>query len=263
MRPEKFGTRSIFVGASDRSYKSSSWATVGELLREGSLYTFRYTAGAYKLPGVALFPGLPDLDKVYQMEDLFPIFKNRLLSKRRPEYKKWLSWGGFDDVDTPDAIAVLGTLGSRRTADSLELFTGPLQQPNWDCYAQFFLHGVRHHVTAEVLEALQEGEKLIVRNENDNPYDHLAVAVDNSERRHLGYVPRFLTTDIRFLSKNCPDQLEVTVKRANIGAPSHYQILCQLHSSWPAKFLPCTGGDFERIAQDDSDNNLLNKKQAL
>jgi hypothetical protein len=233
------------------------------LSKKGTVYEFRYTAGAYKLPGVAPFPGLPELDQVYQMEDLFPIFKNRLLSERRPEYKKWLSWGGFDDVNTPDPISVLATLGSRRTADSLELFTGPLKTPNGDCTAQFFLHGVRHHVTSEMLKVLHSGDRLVLRNEDDNPHDQLAVAVDNGEQQCLGYVPKFLTKDIRYLSEHCPDQLEVTIKRANIDAPSHYQILCQLHSCWPVGFSPCSDDDFNPIARDDSNENSTHEKEAL
>ena len=256
-------SRSIYVAARSRNDQNPVWATVGKLSKESSVYEFRYTAGAHKLPGVAPFPGLTDLEKVYQMEDIFSIFKNRLLSERRPEYKKWLSWGGFDDDAVPDAITVLSTLGSRRTADSLELFTGPLKQPDGNCYSQFFLHGVRHYVTPEILERLKVGERLIIRDEDDNPHDSLAVAVDNNEQQCLGYVPKFFTNDIRHLSENCPDQLEVTVKRANVGAPSHYQILCQLNACWPEGFAPCTGGDFELITPDISGGNAPREKEAL
>jgi len=120
---EKLNPPSIFVAARSRGDDAPIWATVGKLTKQNSYYEFRYTMGARKLPDVAPFPGLPDLEKVYQMEDIFPIFKNRLLSERRPEYKKWLSWGGFDPDVKPDAISVLSTLGSRRAADSLFFYT--------------------------------------------------------------------------------------------------------------------------------------------
>jgi len=251
------------VAARSRGEHNPVWAIVGVLSKEGSIYEFRYTQGAHKLPGLAPFPGLPDLDTVYQMEDLFPIFKNRLLSVRRPEYKKWLSWGGFDNGDTPDAIAVLSTLGSRRTADSLELFAPPIKLSNGNCHAQFFLHGVRHHVTPEILAQLTTGEKLVVRSEDDNPHDHLAVAVDDSTQHCLGYVPKFFTADIRYLMEHCPDQLEVSIKRANVDAPSHYQVLCQLKSCWPAGFEPCIGGDFQRITDRDAAMATNQSKEAL
>jgi len=243
--------RSIFVAARSRGDDNPVWATVGKLSKEGSYYEFRYTVGAKKLEGVTPFPGLPDLEKVYQMEDIFPIFKNRLLSERRPEYKKWLSWGGFNADDNPDAIAVLSTLGSRRAADSLELFTGPLRLEDGSCCFQFFLHGVRHHVTPEVLGQLGAGDKLIIRKEDQNPHDQLAVAVDNQKEQCLGYVPKFFTQDVRYLSVRCPDEMEVRVKRANVDAPSHYQVLCELRSGWPDGFTPCSGGDFELLVNGD------------
>jgi len=252
--------RSIFVAARSRGEENPAWATVGKLSKEGSYYEFRYTAGAKKLPGVTPFPGLPDLEKVYQMEDIFPIFKNRLLSERRPEYKKWLSWGGFDADENPDAIAILSTLGSRRTADSLELFASPIQLADSTCYTQFFLHGARHHVTQEVLERLAVGEKLIVRKEDDNRHDELAVAVDNNQKQCLGYIPKFLTRDVRYLSEHCPDELEIRIKRANVEAPSHYQVLCELSSCWPVGFSPCSDGDFELMVEDGAEQQDHLKK---
>jgi len=251
---EKLNPPSIFVAARSRGDDAPIWATVGKLTKQNSYYEFRYTMGARKLPDVAPFPGLPDLEKVYQMEDIFPIFKNRLLSERRPEYKKWLSWGGFDPDVKPDAISVLSTLGSRRAADSLELFTGPLRLQDGSCYSQFFLHGVRHHATREILERLHEGAKLILRREDSNPHDQLAVAVDNNQNQCLGYVPRFLAKEARFLSEQCPDELEVKIKRSNVDAPSHYQVLCELTSCWPDDFSPCTDDDFKPISGVDAES---------
>lgn len=42
------------------------------------------------------------LEQVYESNDLFPLFKNRLLKESRPEYEAYLRWSGFD-TDNPPA----------------------------------------------------------------------------------------------------------------------------------------------------------------
>jgi hypothetical protein len=256
-------TRTLFVAARSAGSDAGVWATVGKLTRDGDLYEFRYTKGAEKLAGVAPFPGMPDLSTVYRSKDLLPIFKNRLLSQRRPEYRAWLSWGGFDPDSIPDAMTMLSTLGSRRAADSLELYTGPVRQPDGTAYSQFFLHGVRHCQHPDVLAGLKAGLKLSLRPESDNPVDRYAVAVEDTAQTQLGYVPRFLTIDIRFLIENCPNELIVRIKEANYDAPMQYQILCELEACWPKGFAPCSGPDFEPVSALPDAGSVDNQKKAI
>jgi len=245
-------TRTVYVAARSAGVESVEWATVGVLTKVEDLYEFRYTEGAKRLTGVAPFPGMPHLDSVYQSQELLPIFKNRLLSKRRPEYKTWLSWGGFHADPGPNAMAILATLGSRRAADSLELYAGPQRLATGDACVQFFLHGVRHYQTAETLERLTSGMALSLRPEDDNQFDRYAVAVDDKTECKLGYVPRYLTQDIRYLIENCPDEVQLSVKQANADAPTQHQILCELQSCWPDGFEPCSGPDFQPVLHEDT-----------
>lgn len=247
-------TRTLYVAARSTGENAAEWATVGVLTKAKDLYEFRYTDGAKRLAGVAPFPGMPELDGVYQSQELLPIFKNRLLSKRRPEYRTWLSWGGFHDDAGPDAMSILATLGSRRAADSLELYAGPHKLADGNACVQFFLHGVRHYQTEETLQALTSGMVLSLRPEDDNPFDRFAVAVDDNADNKLGYVPRYLTRDIRYLIENCPDEVQLRVKQANSDAPTQYQILCELQSCWPVGFEPCSGPDFRPVSAEDSAN---------
>jgi hypothetical protein len=73
----------------------AGWRPVGRLEYDGQLYRFCYTCGARK-PGFQPFRGMETLDRVYDSEDLFPVFANRLLPPSRPEYEAFLQWGGFD-----------------------------------------------------------------------------------------------------------------------------------------------------------------------
>ena len=245
-------TRTLYVAARSTGENAAEWATVGVLTKAEDLYEFRYTDGAKRLKDVAPFPGMPELDGIYQSQELLPIFKNRLLSKRRPEYKTWLSWGGFHDEAGLDAMSILATLGSRRAADSLELYAGPHRRADGTAYVQFFLHGVRHYQTEKTLERLTSGMALSLRPEDDNQFDRFAVAVDDEADNTLGYVPRYLTGDIRYLVKNCPDEVQLRIKQANANAPTQYQILCELQSCWPVGWKPCSGPDFRPVSYVDA-----------
>ena len=69
---------SLFV-AWRPSAAHAGWRPVGRLEHDDQLYRFWYTAGARK-PGFRPFPGMDSLDEVYESEELFPLFANRLLS---------------------------------------------------------------------------------------------------------------------------------------------------------------------------------------
>ncbi len=134
-------SQSLFVAWHCPSH--GRWEPVGRLDGDAGGYRFQYTRGARRLEGFAPFPGMPDLEAVYESDELFPLFANRLLASSRPEYEAFLAWGGFDPNNPPNPIAVLGVTGGRRATDSLEVF--PCPQPDADgCYVnKFFLHGVR------------------------------------------------------------------------------------------------------------------------
>ena len=119
------------------------WGPVGRLEHDGGVYRFCYTQGARTLRGFQPFPQMGDLEQVYESEELFPLFANRLLSPNRPEYEAYLRWGGFEPGTQPDPIAILGVTEGKRETDSIEVF--PCPAPDADgCYLnKFFLHGLR------------------------------------------------------------------------------------------------------------------------
>lgn len=230
------------------------WAPVGLLERTaGGGYRFAYTRGAQGLPGFQPFPGMPDLRAVYESADLFPIFANRLMNERRPEYKPSLVWSGFDPDNPPDPIALLGVTEGLRQTDSLEVFPCPSPDSQGCFVNKFFLHGVRYVPPAAIerINRLRTGEPLVMMFDDFNRHDPNAVAVrtDDAEgRAMIGYVPRYLAYDVRLLCSNChPDFIELRVERVNPSAPLQQRVLCRMNSCWPEGFDPCGGEDFQPI----------------
>jgi len=102
------------------------WQPVGRLEYDGGVYRFFYTQGAKMLADFQPFPQMENLEEVYESEELFPVFANRLLSKSRPEYEAYLKWGGFDPNNPPQPLSILGVTEGRRQPDSIEMFPCPV-----------------------------------------------------------------------------------------------------------------------------------------
>ena len=230
------------------------WSPVGVLERtaQGG-YRFAYTKGAHSLAGFHPFPGMSDLGAVYESEELFPIFANRLMNARRPEYKPSLVWSGFDPDNPPDPIALLGVTEGLRQTDSLEVFPCPTPDSRGCFITKFFLHGVRYlpAPAIERIERLAGGEPLALMIDIQNPHDPMAVAVRTTDvhgRYLIGYVPRYLAYDVQHLCGTChPDFIELRVERVNPGAPLQQRVLCRMNACWPDRFTPCGGQEFQTI----------------
>ena len=231
----------------------TGWRPVGRLEHDGELYRFWYTAGARK-PGFRPFPGMDSLEQVYESEELFPLFANRLLPKSRPEYDAHLRWSGFDPCDSPEPIVVLGVTEGIRQTDAVEVFPCPSPDADGCYFNKFFLHGIRWMApeAIERINDLQKDEQLTLIPEPENVYDPRAVAVwTKTSPTQIGYVPRYLAAEVGNLAQGCgPDFIEVYVARVNRDAPLQNRVLCRMHACWPDAFQPCSGEDFEPIPDD-------------
>ncbi len=229
------------------------WGPVGRLEFDSGVYRFVYTRGARTMPGFAPFPGLPRLDDVYESDDLFPIFQNRLLSKSRPEYRAFLAWSGFNPDHPPEPLVLLGVTEGIRQTDSLELFPCPTPDSEGRYLTRFFLHGVRWMPEPSIqrIARLQPDETLRLMLDISNPYDRLAVAVRTEDRFMIGYVPRYLAREVQMLCVTChPDFIQLNVERANPGAPMQMRVLCRMNACWPPDFHPCAGEEFRPIVDE-------------
>jgi len=241
-------SKSLFLAWRSGDTTTTKWGPVGRLDRINGLYVFRYTRGAKTLEGFQPLPGMPDLDKVYESEDMLPFFANRLLDSSRPEYRKSLEWSDFDPGNPPDPIAILGVTEGQRATDSFEVFPCPAPDASGDYVTKFFLRGLSHK-TEEVLERinhLSKGDNLELKPDDSNPVDPDAVAVLTDDEYEIGYVPRYLALDIRELLKSC-DGTFVTVERVNEDAPLQQRVLCLLRSCWPDNFGPCSRNEFQPL----------------
>lgn len=224
--------QNIFI--SWQSQETRNWYVVGNLEYDGQTYNFRYTNGSKKAKkdGFTAFQGMSDLNVIHSSSDLFPLFQNRVLSKRRPEYPRFISWLRLDEDATE--MDLLERSNGVKVTDNLQTFSRLKinDSGSFDCY--FFLHGLSHRTqdAKDYVSKLTSGDQLFLKQELDNPYDSNATMVLSSGKRDsalkLGYCPRYLSADISKLLDGNSDSIMFTVESFDENAPIHYQLMCRL-----------------------------------
>jgi len=241
---------SLFVAWRPPMPDQTGWRPVGRLEHDSGLYRFCYTQGARK-PGFRPFAQMDQLDQVYDSDQLFPVFANRLLPKSRPEYEAYLRWSGFSIDNPPDPIVVLGVTEGIRQTDAVEVFPCPVPDVEGCYFNKFFLHGIRWLPDAilERIGKLEEDEPLKLMLDLQNKVDPQAVAVrTEAEQMQIGYVPRYLAHEVWHLVQECEIEfIELYVDRVNKDAPLQNRVLCRMHGCWPDGFQPCSSEDFAPI----------------
>jgi hypothetical protein len=244
----------LLVASRSPDQANGGWSPIGRLQFEQSTYRFVYTNGAKTAQGFTPFNGMENLEEVYESDELFPIFANRMLPKSRPEYDAYLRWSGFDPANPPDPIAILGVTEGIRRTDMIELFPCPTPDEQGCYLSKFFLHGLRHMPEAAKARVLTLGpdEPLFPMLDVCNPVDPNAVALrDETERVMLGYVPRYLARDVWKIFQDChPDYIKLFVHRVNRDAPLQQRLLCRMHACWPEGFEPYSGAEFQPIPRE-------------
>jgi hypothetical protein len=249
--------KTLFVAWRGTGPKNGYWAPVGRLDFEGGNYRFCYTHGARAKAsaGFQPFPQMNDLDQVYESEELFPVFANRLLSRSRPEYDTFLRWGGIEPDSEPDPIAILGVTEGIRQTDSFEVFPCPSRHDG-SFVTKFFLHSVQRlpPPAADRIGQLHPADPLFPMRDEFNATDPLAAAVRTDDPKMLiGYVPRYFSPDLWKLSEmtagNGLGRLAMSVDRVNPDAPPQHRLLCRVEANWPEGFHPCSGEEYQPIPQ--------------
>lgn len=243
----------LYVAWRNQIELHQGWGPVGRLEYDDGLYRFYYTRGARTLEGFKPFLEMPDLEEVYESDELFPLFANRLLGEQRPEYEQFLRWGGFAPHSQPHPISILGVSEGKKATDSVEVFPCPV--PVDGCYLnKFFVHGMRwmSRNTLQRVTHLEVNEKLFLMLDLQNPYDANAVAIrTEADRMMLGYVPRYLAAEVWELFRKCDTKfIELYVDRVNHDAPLQQRVLCRMRACWPDGFEPCDGEAFQPIRSD-------------
>lgn len=233
--------------------QNRSWCPVGILtIDDDNIHRFVYTKGAQRSNHFVPFGGMKDFDVVYESEELFPQFSNRLLSNSRPEYRKYLEWLDVkEDDDNP--LGMLAITEGLRGTDTLEVFKYPTPNSRGEYEVLFLCHGLRYmskRVIARV-NGLNKGEKLFLVLDAQNEYDPEAIALRTDDPVEMvGYCPRYLSPDFhKLLKENRAIDVKVSVEKVNVDAPLNLRLICRVTAPWPKnkKFEPCSKDVFTPI----------------
>lgn len=236
-----------------REPDTREWIPVGKLRKENNQYKFCYTKGinrAKKNNNFMMFGQMTEANKTYVSDELFPIFKNRLLQKSRPEYQEYLDWLGLDKTLEP--LDELSRTNGVRATDSLQLFEVPTKKDEkYTTY--FFSHGISHLPKnyVERIKKLKKGDKLYLMQDIQNKIDQYALMIRTDDPAELmGYCPRIYTKDLNTLiQQNGARNIYLTIETINHDAPLQFRLLCKLETEWFSDFEPFADIDFQEYGE--------------
>ena len=182
-----------------KDYKTRQRYIVGELSKNGK-YEFKYRAKDLDKAiqkGFEPLIAFPNINEVYESNDIFPAFSSRLPDKRRKDVKEIL---GKYKLDKYDAFELLRKSGGKLPTDSLE-FIDPIFLDDMSIEREFYIAGVRHHDYCKgkikhVNFKIEINETLILEKDSSNEHDKYAVKVMNKENNILGLIPIFFSKEI-------------------------------------------------------------------
>lgn len=218
---------------------SRDWHVVGALNELDTGFSFNYTKGAAASEYFIPFSGMEDLGKTYVSNDLFPLFKNRLLSERRPEYPKFIKWLALDNKENLSPLDILGRSGGIRGTDQLQTFQRIKLDEDGHFEHFFFSHGISYLTDSaqERVSSLTKEEKLFLCLDCQNPYDDNAVLIRTETPTEIvGYCPRYLAKDISTLLKFDDSCISLSVEAIDRQAPSNYRLMLKLEGHVPARY---------------------------
>lgn len=221
---------------------------IGRFSRHDAGYSFAYTQAAAGIEGFRLLPGLPDLRRRHDSHDLPPVFTQRVMSSRRPDYDEYLSSLGLPMDATPWEQIVES--GGSRAGDTLQFMPLPTVAGG-RATARFFVNGIRHipeadlrlpgrtvRITADeqeqAMHQLRTGSSLLMEPEQGNPEDDDAIVLTTAGIP-VGWVPRVLSASLRPLAEL---GASVHVRRVgNSRTPSHVRLVVELDEAVDPNFV--------------------------
>jgi hypothetical protein len=214
------------------------------------LFEFAYIRGALSADGFEPFVSFPKFDDVAWSDTLFPMFTNRMLSPRRPDYPEHLAHLGLPDASAP--LTILARSGGSRATDSLQLFAPPEFDEQHGYRTWFWAHGMRYLSPAsrDRLLLLRFQEPVHASPEPDNPADKQAIQLLSDDGIPLGYMPAWLLEDAHNLAQQC-GAWELRVEQLNLPpAPLQHRLLVRWDACWPTGFAPYTSDRYQPINPD-------------
>jgi hypothetical protein len=236
---------------------------VGFLTYDGRIHRFTYIRNARNVKGFRPLPGFEGLEGTYQSEDLFPLFAQRAMDPRRPDYRRYVERLGLEG--NPGPWEQIARSQGHREGDTIQLFPEPTVEAG-EAQCLFLVHGVRHahkgtrtlngfpvQVTRDEVEAalagLHRGDRLEIIPEPENEKNPQAIVVMGSPRVPVGWVPNLLVEDLHRLMQRA--RINATVEHVNgPDAPAHLRLLACLRGAPASGFRFFTGEKWEPLADD-------------
>ena len=222
---------------------------VGRFSVEGDEYRFAYVKNAAD-SGMRPLLGFPSFDEQYRSHRLPLLFAQRVLDPARPDLARIIAELGLARDATPWEQIV--RTGGSRHGDTIQVMELP-SVIGGTARARFFINGIRHipgrprvcegsqflcskEEQDHALARVAVDSTLVLLREDDNPEDPDALLVV-FEGVPLGYVPRFLSSDVRRLVRLAPGQLAVRcVEAGGPHVPAHMRLVVELECRAPAHF---------------------------
>lgn len=240
--------QTLFVAWQDPD--SRGWFPVGRLWLENGVYRFVYLKGVESAVacGFRLLAAFPQTHIIYSSAELFPLFRNRVMSRSRPDFSNYISRLNLPEGD-PNPLDILSR-EARRATDPLEMFPMPeLQDGRYRVH--FPLRGMRYLPESAQQKALllQVGDGLDAVLDAQNTNDSRAVLVRTPDYHILGFVPRFLAAELRPVLLSKPEAVEIAVEKVNAPpVPIQHRLLCSLMVESDS-MRPYSGPDFTPLVQ--------------
>jgi hypothetical protein len=231
---------------------------VGILVFDGARYFFNYIQNVHQVVDFRPLVGFRDLTRTYNSPYLFPLFSQRAMDPRRPDYQRYVTRLGLDADATPwEQIA---RSGGRREGDTLQLFPVPTVDDSGVMSCAFLVHGVRHILDRPLLtgsgrrlivgpeletsiSSLRHGDDLYLRSEPDNPVNPDALLITTVSGFPLGWLPDLLVDDVRSQDFTAAS---VVVERVNgPDALWHLRILARISVPVSPGFRPFSSPEWQ------------------
>ena len=246
-------TRTLFLAWQDTA-QSRQWFPVGRLDVEMDAadprYRFRYIGGARRAQDEAGFPPLiefPKLEEEYLSNELFPVFRNRVIAKGRSDRSDYLR--ALDLGPDADPIEILSVNGGSRVTDTYEVFPKLVRHEDGSFVCRFFLHGWRH-VNARAqsrIDELENGDSLYMSLELTNPVTRIAIQIQTTDYHMIGWAPRYLMADLEAAVAESPHYSVSVVRIKPLPAPSMQRVLIEMRGCW-TRHRPMESEDYQPLA---------------
>jgi hypothetical protein len=223
---------------------------VGMLDIETERYRFRYLRRAMTTTDFRPFLGFREFEHTYLSDELFPLFQQRVMNPRRPDYERYIRSLSLPSDATP--WEQLARSGGKRTGDTIQLFPEPIVRVDDSSRCCFLVHGVRHIESSynqsvqQRINDLHKGDSLQLVPEPDNVVNPETLLTSTGGGDLLGWVPDLLLDYVHTLRQSSP----VTLRVKHTNGPDvayQFRLIACIEGRVPAGYQPFAGPGWEFV----------------